>query len=181
MRRGPRTGAPGRTGATPLSRVASRRCSRPGCPTPATVTLLMQYSEQTAALVELVEDGGPEVYDLCNDHASRTKPPVGWELDDQRPDDIVPAAARPGADELGSPETIAKLREVLHPAEPEPAVAAEPAVEPEQAEEPAAGDDGVDLFATPDDSDLYAGEPTVQLEIPPSAQGWTVPGAERTS
>lgn len=93
----------------PLSRVAHRRCSRPGCPTPATVTLVFQYEARLAQLLVL-QDGGPETYDLCGDHANRTNPPVGWTLQDDRPDD---PGATPEADDLASPQTVAVLAAAL--------------------------------------------------------------------
>lgn len=107
----------------PLSRVATRRCSRPGCPTPATATLAFRYDQQHASLVPLVADGGPETYDLCGDHADRTRPPHGWTLQDDRP--AEPDAATPDASDLGSERTVAVLAAALRgmPAEPaEPAV-----------------------------------------------------------
>lgn len=95
----------------PLSRVASRRCSRPGCPTPATATLTFRYDHQQASLVPLVEDGGPETYDLCGDHADRTRPPHGWTLEDARPDEVP--VATPGPSDLGSERTVAVLAAAL--------------------------------------------------------------------
>lgn len=95
----------------PLSRVASRRCSRPGCPTPATATLTFRYDHQHASLVPLVDDGGPETYDLCGDHADRTQPPHGWTLEDERPDELP--VATPGPSDLGSERTVAVLAAAL--------------------------------------------------------------------
>ncbi len=46
---------------------------------------MFSYSEQVARLVELLEEGEPQAYDLCPAHADRTNPPVGWELSDTRP------------------------------------------------------------------------------------------------
>lgn len=95
----------------PLSRVAARRCSRPGCPTPATATLTFRYDQQHASLVPLVDDGGPETYDLCGDHADRTRPPHGWTLEDERPAEVP--VATPGASDLGSERTVAVLAAAL--------------------------------------------------------------------
>lgn len=96
----------------PLSRAATRRCSRPGCPTPATATLAFRYDQQHASLVPLVPDGGPETYDLCGDHADRTRPPHGWSLQDDRPDEVVSEA--PDPTDLGSERTVAVLAAALH-------------------------------------------------------------------
>lgn len=95
----------------PISRAATRRCSRPGCPAPATATLTFDYGQQHAALVALVPDGGPETYDLCGDHADRTRPPYGWSLHDDRPEDLP--VDTPDSVELGSPQTVAVLAAAL--------------------------------------------------------------------
>jgi hypothetical protein len=73
------------------------------------VTLVFQYEARLAQLLVL-QDGGPETYDLCGDHADRTKPPVGWTLQDDRPDDL---GGTPAAGDLGSPQTVAVLAAVL--------------------------------------------------------------------
>lgn len=95
----------------PLSRAATRRCSRPGCPTPATATLAFAYDRQHASLAPLAPDGGPETYDLCGDHADRTRPPHGWTIEDTRPEE-APVAA-PAASDLGSERTVAVLAAAL--------------------------------------------------------------------
>lgn len=96
----------------PLSRAATRRCARPGCPTPATATLAFRYDRQHATLAPLVPDGGPETYDLCGDHADRTRPPHGWTLVDDRPDEGA-AEPAPDATDLGSDRTVAVLAAAL--------------------------------------------------------------------
>lgn len=75
----------GRGQVRAIARAAGRSCSRPGCETPAGATLVFSYSEQVARLVELLDEGEPQAYDLCPAHADRTRPPVGWELSDTRP------------------------------------------------------------------------------------------------
>lgn len=135
----------------PLSRAADRRCSRPGCPTPARTTLTFQYSERRAVLAPLAEDSSPEAYDLCVEHAGRTHPPHGWILEDERPPDPT---AVPDADMLGSERTVAVLAAALQRDEvPEPTedgvdTAALDAI----VDQPI--DDDVDLFGTVDESDV---------------------------
>jgi len=73
------------------------------------VTLVFQYEARLAKLLVL-QDGGPETYDLCGDHANRTGPPVGWTLQDDRPDDL---GGVPAADDLASPQTVAVLAAAL--------------------------------------------------------------------
>lgn len=82
------SGAAGRRGrgqVRAIARAAGRTCSRPGCDTPAAATLVFSYAERVARLVDLLEQGEPQTYDLCPAHADRTRPPVGWELSDTRP------------------------------------------------------------------------------------------------
>ena len=141
----------------PLSRAAHRRCSRPGCPTPATATLAFRYDQQHALLVPLVADGGPETYDLCGDHADRTRPPHGWTMADERPED--PAEA-PDVDDLASDRTVAVLAAALRgqpdgsPSEPaadaDVDVAALDAIVDQPFDEP-------DLFGTVDEADPAVG------------------------
>lgn len=143
----------------PLSRVASRRCSRPGCPTPATATLTFRYDQQHASLVPLVDDGGPETYDLCGDHADRTHPPYGWTLEDDRPDDTPVAAPDPG--DLASERTVAVLAAALRGEQPD-------------ADDGAPGDvdrDALDaIVAEPfDEPDLFADRDETDPVAPPAA------------
>lgn len=95
----------------PISRAATRRCSRPGCPSPASATLTFRYEQQHAKLVALVPDGGPETYDLCGEHANRTRPPFGWSLRDDRPEEVE--VDTPDVADLSSARTIAVLAAAL--------------------------------------------------------------------
>jgi hypothetical protein len=172
----------------PLSRAATRRCSRPGCPAPATATLAFRYEDRHATLIPLATDGGPETYDLCGDHADRTNPPHGWTLEDGRPEEV--AVEAPTVDTLGSERTVAVLAAALRGDAPTPeAVAvdrdhgastdvtdveatgdAEPAIDP--APEPTGVDvaaldaivdqpfDEPDLFGTVDEADPVVGAPS---------------------
>lgn len=124
------TPRPGRTDSVrSIARAAGRRCSRPGCTTPAAATLVMAYASQETRLIELLEESDPQAYDLCDPHAARTTPPRGWELVDDRPvrpvtparslddedgtvallaaalrDDPLDGPAAPGADVDAAPE-----------------------------------------------------------------------------
>lgn len=97
----------GRGQVRAIARAAGRSCSRPGCETPAGATLVFSYSEQVARLVELLDEGEPQAYDLCPTHADRTGPPVGWELSDTRP----PRSDSPRR--LDDDETVAVLAAAL--------------------------------------------------------------------
>lgn len=102
----------------PISRAATRRCSRPGCPSLATATLTFRYDEQHATLAPLVPDGGPETYDLCGEHADRTRPPFGWSLKDDRPEEVP--VDTPEVADLSSARTVAVLAAALRGAPDEP-------------------------------------------------------------
>lgn len=75
----------GRGSVGTIGRTVGRSCSRPGCPTPAASTLVFSYGDRTARLVELLDERDPQAYDLCEPHATRTRPPHGWEIADDRP------------------------------------------------------------------------------------------------
>ncbi|MGH3441063.1 MAG: DUF3499 family protein [Nitriliruptorales bacterium] len=77
------------------NRAAPRRCSRPGCESPAAATLTFSYVEREVWLAELATDDDPEAYDLCERHAARTGAPSGWRLTDHR--------AREDTDDPGRP------------------------------------------------------------------------------
>jgi Protein of unknown function (DUF3499) len=60
--------------------VGSRRCSRAGCPNPATATLTYAYRDSTAVLGPLASRSEPHGYDLCSVHAETLSAPRGWEV-----------------------------------------------------------------------------------------------------
>ena len=75
--------APGRHIADTLPGMR-RRCARPGCSEPATVTLSYDYGAATVWLESLSLEGHPMTHDLCDRHTARTAPPRGWRLVDHR-------------------------------------------------------------------------------------------------
>ncbi len=106
----------------PLSAAGMRRCSRPGCPSPAQATLSFSYETREARLDTLHDEERRENYDLCRAHADRTRPPHNWTLTDRRPDDPDPTTP-PTSDELGSERTVAVLAAALRSV-PDPVVPA---------------------------------------------------------
>lgn len=55
------------------------------CPAPAASAMTFDYDDRSVWLEELT--GAPEVgriYSLCNSHADRLTPPMGWTLTDRR-------------------------------------------------------------------------------------------------
>jgi hypothetical protein len=98
----------------PLSRAAQRPCSRPGCPAPARATLTFAYAQRQAWIEPLQATDEPQAYDLCAGHASRTRPPHGWQLRDRRSDDdrrLDPPPVTPP--DLGGERTVAVLAAAL--------------------------------------------------------------------
>src|SRR5215213_11759473 len=63
-----------------VRQVRSRRCSRAGCPNPATATLTYAYRDSTAVLGPLASRSEPHGYDLCSVHAQTLSAPRGWEV-----------------------------------------------------------------------------------------------------
>jgi hypothetical protein len=80
--------------------VRLRRCSRAGCPNPATSTLTYAYRDSTAVLGPLANQVEPHCYDLCQSHAQTLSAPRGWEVirlvieEEQKPstDDLLALA-----------------------------------------------------------------------------------------
>lgn len=69
--------------ATATVRV-ERYCSKVGCTTTATSTLLFEYANSTAWLHDLTPESEPSGYDLCTAHAERMSVPRGWDRVDRR-------------------------------------------------------------------------------------------------
>lgn len=96
----------------PLAAAATRSCSRPGCPSPATATAFLDYAGRSVMLTPLTETPEEHAYDLCVSHATRTSPPRGWLLQDRRPD-LRPTGRPVDPELLGSPDTVALLARAL--------------------------------------------------------------------
>ena len=77
----------------PLARAGGRTCARPGCPAPASATLIFDYPARHASLGILDDRFVPESYDLCGHHADRTGAPIGWLFEDLRPNGMRPGPA----------------------------------------------------------------------------------------
>lgn len=162
----------------PMRRTGQRICSRPGCSLPASATLTFAYELRSARIDDLSEQAEPEAYDLCGDHADRTKPPHGWSLTDERPDEPLQPGQRPR--DLGSDRTVAVLAAALRG---DPGVEADLLAMPDEdlpevvdpADDPA--DEALaalaDLSAPVDESDS-ASQPATTFEPAP---GWQVPAA----
>lgn len=138
----------------PISRAATRRCSRPGCPSLATATLTFRYDEQHATLAALVPDSGPETYDLCGEHADRTRPPFGWSLRDDRPEEVP--VDTPDVADLSSARTVAVLAAALRGQADESADGLHPEVDTAALDaivDQPFDDPGDDLYGTVDEAD----------------------------
>jgi len=64
--------------------MSSRTCAKPGCNTSATATLTYDYGNRTAWLERLHDEAHPMRHDLCAEHASALRVPVGWAMEDRR-------------------------------------------------------------------------------------------------
>lgn len=191
-------GAPsprGRGRVRAIARAAGRSCSRPGCETPAGATLVFSYKEQVARLVELLDEGEPQAYDLCPAHADRTNPPVGWELSDTRP----PRSDSPRR--LDDDETVSVLAAALRGETPPTRVdvleggRADEAAD-EQPDDDALAPDGVPVgdpeedplraaleelqrVAMPDDD--VAAQPVTEMPLRPASTDAVAPGEKPVS
>lgn len=122
----------------PLARAAERACVRPGCPAPARATLSFRYGSREVWLEALAGEYRPECYDLCAAHATRTRPPKGWELRDHRPyEERVEGQPPTAPGDLGGERTVALLAAALRPVPAD-------APDPSSAQEAEARDDGDD-------------------------------------
>jgi hypothetical protein len=125
-----------------LARAAERPCVRPGCPAPAQASLTFRYASREAWVERLSAEPTPEAYDLCQQHASRTQPPHGWQLRDRRPreEQIEQEPQTETRRDLGGEDTVAVLAAALRAvpeAAPQPAEAVVE-VEPEPDADPEA-------------------------------------------
>jgi Protein of unknown function (DUF3499) len=59
-------------------------CSKPSCPRPAAVTLSYDYGARTAVLRDAPQAESPHLYRLCSTCADKLRPPMGWDLLDDR-------------------------------------------------------------------------------------------------
>lgn len=92
-------------------------CSRPSCAAPAAATLRFCYATREAVMDVLETIQRPQTYDLCGLHATRTRPPHGWTLQDLRGDGPnADEVAAPSPTGLPEPDTVALLAAALHAA-----------------------------------------------------------------
>jgi hypothetical protein len=159
----------------PLRRTGQRICSRPGCSLPASATLTFAYEPRSARIVSLTDQAEPEAYDLCGDHADRTKPPYGWSLADERPDEPLLPGERPR--DLGSDRTVAVLAAALR-GDPgtEEDLLASPDEDLPESDAASATDDDFDDAVLAALTDLATPEASADRPSP-AAPGWQVPAA----
>jgi hypothetical protein len=79
-----------------------RTCSKSTCNEPAGVTLVLRYERRQVALLDLLPEFDPNHLEMCQAHADRLVPPIGWVVEDER------TASRPAAPlgELGFEESL---------------------------------------------------------------------------
>lgn len=67
-----------------VSGPGSRTCSRAGCAWPASATLSFDYDRRQSWIDDLAAVRDLAAYDLCDVHADRFRPPLGWLNEDRR-------------------------------------------------------------------------------------------------
>jgi hypothetical protein len=98
----------------PIGRAVERPCARPDCSAPGAASLTFAYATRQAWIGTLDEDRRAESYDLCARHVERVRPPLGWQLRDERPEDDRRAEAGPTPPtDLGGDRTVAVLAAAL--------------------------------------------------------------------
>jgi hypothetical protein len=98
----------------PIGRVVERPCARPDCSAPGAASLTFAYSRREAWIGALDDDPRAQSYDLCARHVARARPPLGWQLRDERPEDDRRADAVPTTPtDLGGDRTVAVLAAAL--------------------------------------------------------------------
>ena len=63
---------------------AMRDCAKTHCTGQASTTMILKYEEREVLLVDLTLQGDRNLVDLCASHAGRLKPPLGWDIFDER-------------------------------------------------------------------------------------------------
>lgn len=63
---------------------AMRACAKPNCGSEAAATMALRYESKRVLVVDLLEEPDRNLVDLCDTHASRLKPPLGWDIVDER-------------------------------------------------------------------------------------------------
>lgn len=63
---------------------AMRDCAKTHCSDEASTAMMLRYEQREVVLVDLTQDDDRNLVDLCASHAGRLKPPLGWEISDQR-------------------------------------------------------------------------------------------------
>lgn len=61
-----------------------RTCAKLRCRTPARATVTLRYEDRDVVVGDLAPTPDPNLVDLCDEHADRLTPPVGWRITDAR-------------------------------------------------------------------------------------------------
>lgn len=67
-----------------------RTCAKLRCRSRALATVSLRYEDREVVVGDLSPEADPNLVDLCEEHAGRLTPPVGWRITDAR--SRVPAA-----------------------------------------------------------------------------------------
>ncbi len=54
------------------------------CREAPTATISLNYAEREVAIVDLLAERDPNLIDLCDEHAAKMTPPLGWTVEDAR-------------------------------------------------------------------------------------------------
>ena len=63
---------------------AMRTCARMRCAASPAATVSLRYDSREVIVADLAPERDPNLLDLCEEHAARLTPPVGWQMRDRR-------------------------------------------------------------------------------------------------
>lgn len=63
---------------------AMRACAKPNCGSEAVATVALRYESKRVLVVDLLPQPDRNLVDLCDTNAGRLKPPLGWDIVDER-------------------------------------------------------------------------------------------------
>lgn len=61
-----------------------RACAKMRCGEPVARSVALRYQDRIVVVAKLIPESDPSVLDLCEAHAEALRPPLGWELLDDR-------------------------------------------------------------------------------------------------
>jgi hypothetical protein len=61
-----------------------RVCAKSHCDRPAAATMVLRYEARSVLLTDLLDRHDRNLAELCGPHADTLRPPIGWQIVDER-------------------------------------------------------------------------------------------------